>query len=58
MSHELKTIDGCEFTLRAQKNGQDSVHITDKTALPKCYCRIEARISGTEAGPSSKPSGR
>ena len=46
MSHELKSIEGREFTLRAQKNGQDSVRITDEAALPKCYCRIEATITG------------
>ena len=32
-------------SLRAQKNSQDSVKITDQTAVPKCYCRIEARVS-------------
>ena len=44
MSRNLKTIEGREFTLRAQKNSQDSVRITDEAALPKCYCNIEARI--------------
>ena len=46
MSRDLKKIEGREFTLRAQKNGQDSVRITDETALPKSYCRIEAKITG------------
>ena len=46
MSRELKSIEGREFTLRAQKNSQDSVRITDKAALPKCYCRIDIRIPG------------
>ena len=46
MSRELKTIEGREFTLRAQKNSQDSVQITDELALPKCYCRIDVRIPG------------
>lgn len=46
MSRDLKAIEGREFTLRAQKNSQDSVRITDETALPKCYCRIEAKIPG------------
>ena len=46
MSRELKAIEGREFTLRAQKNSQDSVLITDETAIPKCYCRIDARIDG------------
>jgi len=46
MSRDLKKIEGHQFTLRAQKNGQDSVRITDEGALPKSYCRIEAQIDG------------
>jgi hypothetical protein len=46
LSRDLKKIEGYQFTLRAQKNGQDSVRITDEAAVPKCYFRIEARISG------------
>ena len=46
LSRDLKKIEGYQFTLRAQKNGQDSVRITDEAALPKSYCRIEARIAG------------
>jgi len=46
LSRDLKKIEGREFTLRAQRNSQDSVRITDVTAVPKSYCRIEARISG------------
>jgi Siphovirus Gp157 len=46
LSRDLKKIEGQQFTLRAQKNSQDSVRIIDRTAVPKCYCRIEARISG------------
>src|SRR5258708_3750481 len=46
MSRELRKIEGREFTLRIQKNSQDSVRITDQAAVPKCYCRIEARITG------------
>lgn len=46
LSRDLKKIEGQQFTLRAQKNSQDSVRITDESALPKCYCRIEARIPG------------
>ncbi len=47
LSRDLKKIEGQEFTLRAQKNSQDSVRITDEAALPMCYRRIEARIAGT-----------
>ncbi len=46
LSRDLKKIEGHHFTLRAQKNSQDSVRITDQTAVPKSYCRIEARIPG------------
>ena len=46
LSRDLKKIEGCQFTLRAQKNSQDSVRITDEAAVPKSYCRIDARIDG------------
>ena len=46
LSRDLKKIEGYQFTLRAQKNSQDSVRITDEAAVPKSYCRIDARIPG------------
>jgi hypothetical protein len=46
LSRDVKKIEGHQFTLRAQKNSQDSVRITDEAALPKSYCRIYARIDG------------
>ena len=46
LSRDIKTIEGYQFTLRAQKNSQDSVRITDEAAVPRCYCRIEARVTG------------
>jgi len=46
MSRELRKIEGREFTLRVQKNSQDSVKITDETALPMAYRKVEARIDG------------
>ena len=46
LSRNLKKIEGYQFTLRAQKNSQDSVRITDEAAVPKSYCRIHARIDG------------
>jgi hypothetical protein len=46
LSRDLKKIEGQQFTLRAQKNSQDSVKITDEAALPLCHCRIDARIEG------------
>ena len=46
LSRDLKKIEGYQFTLRAQKNSQDSVRITDEAALPVAFRRIDARISG------------
>jgi hypothetical protein len=46
LSRDLKKIEGYQFTLRAQKNSQDSVQITNEAAVPKSYCRIDARIDG------------
>src|SRR5271165_1171232 len=46
MSRNLKVIEGREFTLRAQKNSQDSVRVTDEAALPLAYRKIDARIGG------------
>jgi hypothetical protein len=46
LSRDLKKIEGYQFTLRGQKNSQDSVRITDEAVVPKCYCRIDVRIDG------------
>ena len=46
LSRGLKKVEGREFTLRAQKNSQESVRITDESVLPVCYRRIEAGIPG------------
>jgi hypothetical protein len=46
MSRDLKAIERREFTLRAQKNSQDSVRITDEAALPGAFRKIDARIGG------------
>jgi hypothetical protein len=46
----LKKIEGKEFTLRMQKNSQDSVRITDQAAVPISYCRIDAQIDGVVWG--------
>jgi hypothetical protein len=46
LSRDLKKIEGYQFTLRAQKNSQDSVRITDEAAVPRSYCRIDVRIDG------------
>jgi hypothetical protein len=42
----LKKIEGREFTLRQQKNSQDSVEITDATQVPTTYRELELRIPG------------
>jgi hypothetical protein len=47
LSRDLKKIEGQQFTLRAQKNSQDSVRIVNEAALPLCFFRIDARIDGT-----------
>jgi hypothetical protein len=46
VSRDLKKIEGLEFTLRAQKNSQDSVRINDESALPKSHCKFDAQIDG------------
>jgi hypothetical protein len=45
-SRELKKIEGREFTLRIQKNSQDSVRFTDEAQVPMCFRSVEARIDG------------
>jgi hypothetical protein len=42
----LKRIEGREFTLRIQKNSQDSVRIIDEPALPVAYRKVEVQIGG------------
>jgi len=45
-SRDLKKIEGREFTLRIQKNSQDSVRFTDETLVPMHYRTIAVRIDG------------
>ncbi|MGB6132796.1 MAG: siphovirus Gp157 family protein [Acidobacteriaceae bacterium] len=45
-SRELRKIEGREFTLRLQKNSQDSVRFTDETQVPMRYRTVAARIDG------------
>lgn len=45
-SRDLKKIEGREFTLRIQKNSQDSVRFTDETQVPMRYRTIAARLDG------------
>ncbi len=46
LSRDLKAIEGREFTLRVQKNSQESVRFTDAAAVPVAFRRIDARIGG------------
>ena len=46
MSREVRKIEGRQFTLRIQKNSQDSVRILDEANLPMGYRKVEARICG------------
>ena len=45
-SRDLKKIEGREFTLRIQKNSQDSVRFTDETQVPLQYRNVSARLDG------------
>ena len=45
-SRDLRKIEGREFTLRIQKNSQDSVRFTDETRVPMRYRTVAARIDG------------
>ena len=46
MSRELKKIEGREFTLRIQKNSQDSVRFTDESQVPIYLRKVEASFDG------------
>jgi hypothetical protein len=45
-SRGLRKIEGREFTLRAQKNSQDSVRILNEAQVPLAFLDVEARIPG------------
>ena len=46
LSRDLKKIEGYQFTLRLQKNSQDSVRILDEKNVSMAYRTLEARIGG------------
>jgi hypothetical protein len=46
-SREMTKMEGKQFTLRCQKNSQDSVRIIDPALIPLRLKRIEARFDGT-----------
>ena len=45
-SRELAKMEGKQFTLRRQKNSQDSVRIIDAAVIPFRLKRVEARFDG------------
>ena len=45
-SREMTKMEGKQFTLRCQKNSQDSVRISDPDLLPLRLKRVEARFDG------------
>ena len=45
-SRDLKKIEGREFTLRIQKNSQDSVRFTDESQVPIYLRKVEASFDG------------
>jgi Siphovirus Gp157 len=45
-SREMTKMEGKQFTLRCQKNSQDSVRISDPALVPLRLRRIEARFDG------------
>ena len=45
-SHDLKRIERHEFTLKVNKNSQDSVVITQPDSIPDNLRRFEAKIDG------------
>jgi hypothetical protein len=45
-SRDHEKIEGGEFTLRSQKNSQDSVLITDEALIPLDLHDVEAKIPG------------
>jgi hypothetical protein len=45
-SHGLKKIESHEFTLKRNKNSQDSVEIRQPNSIPPQLRRFEARVEG------------
>jgi Siphovirus Gp157 len=46
-SHDLKKLESQEFTLRRQKNSQDSVKITQPESIPEFLRQFESRVEGS-----------
>lgn len=46
-SRDLRKIEGKEFTLRLQKNSQESVRIVDEMQVPLLFRDVDVRIQGS-----------
>jgi hypothetical protein len=44
--HDLRQLESDLFTLRRQKNSQDSVIVSNAAAIPEDLCKFELRIDG------------
>jgi hypothetical protein len=44
--HEMKKIESNDFTLRSQKNSQDSVIIKDRESIPAHLQLFEVKVDG------------
>ena len=45
-SHDLKQVESDDFTLRRQKNSQDSVIVSNPDAIPPDLKRYELKVTG------------
>jgi hypothetical protein len=45
-SHDLKQVESDDFTLRRQKNSQDTVIVSNPDAIPPDLKRYELKVSG------------
>ena len=46
-SHDLKQVESDDFTLRRQKNSQDSVIVSNSEAVPPDLRRYELKVDGS-----------
>lgn len=45
-SRGIARMEGRQFTLRSQKNSQDTLMVTDEKLIPLCLKRVDVRLSG------------
>lgn len=46
LSRDMKKVEGLEYTLRVQKNAQESVKLKDNAELPLALCKVDVRMHG------------